>query len=185
MNRNNVLTQEDFDALLAWLDLNRDQAGISYEKIRQGLIRYFYFKGCSDAEDLADETINRVIKKIPTLEKNPDYKYVTIFYGFASNIYLEELRRKKNKVTIEADFPYKIQENDEERQECLDECLKNLENEERQLLLEYYAKDKSDKFEHRRKLAESIGLTANAMHVKIHRLRFALKKCIEKCLSEK
>ena len=55
-----VLTQEDFDRLLRWLDANLEAAGKEYEAIRQRLIKIFARRGCSEAEDLADETINRV-----------------------------------------------------------------------------------------------------------------------------
>jgi hypothetical protein len=52
MNKNWVLSQEAFDALLDWLDPDREQAGIKYEQIRLRLIKIFTGRGCSDAEDL-------------------------------------------------------------------------------------------------------------------------------------
>ena len=66
-----------------------------FNSIREGLIRFFRFKGCSDAQTLADETINRVAEKIPTFDESKDVKKLTIFYGFASNIFHEYLRTKK------------------------------------------------------------------------------------------
>jgi len=58
-----LLTQEAFDNLLAWLDPDRERAGQKYEDIRFKLIRNFARRGCSIAEDLTDETINRVSRK--------------------------------------------------------------------------------------------------------------------------
>src|SRR5215216_208156 len=59
------LTNEEFDDLLSWLDPDRERAGIRYEEIRDDLIKKFRLCWCSAAEDLADETINRVVKKLP------------------------------------------------------------------------------------------------------------------------
>ena len=55
-----ALSQEAFDRLLAWLDPDRDRAGERYEEIRRKLIGIFLRRGCSTAEDLTDEAINRV-----------------------------------------------------------------------------------------------------------------------------
>jgi len=57
------LTQEAFDRLLQWLDQDRDEAGLKYESIRSKLIRIFKRYGWTTAEDLADESINRVTQK--------------------------------------------------------------------------------------------------------------------------
>ena len=54
-----------FDALLEWLDPDREKAGQRYEVIRTGLIRIFVSNGLSDAEYYADEAIDRVIKRLP------------------------------------------------------------------------------------------------------------------------
>ena len=64
MHKDWSLSQEDFDALLAWLDPEREQAGLKYEQIRGSLIKIFTGRGCTDPEELADETINRVTAKI-------------------------------------------------------------------------------------------------------------------------
>ena len=53
--------------MLAWLDSDRERAGQKYEEIRCGLIKIFVCQGCTDPEGLADETINRVIRKIPEI----------------------------------------------------------------------------------------------------------------------
>ena len=67
MKKEWVLTKEAFDALLEWLDPNRDIAAQKYETIRTRLIKIFSCRGCLEAEDLADETINRVTNKLPEI----------------------------------------------------------------------------------------------------------------------
>ncbi|HKP37054.1 MAG TPA: hypothetical protein VJT71_09355, partial [Pyrinomonadaceae bacterium] len=59
-----VLAQEDFDRLLAWLDADRERAGVIYEKIRWRLITIFAARNCVTPEDLADETLDRVARKV-------------------------------------------------------------------------------------------------------------------------
>ncbi len=51
MIKTSVLTQEDFDALLKWFSPNREEAGGKYEKIREGLIRYFHSRGFAAGTD--------------------------------------------------------------------------------------------------------------------------------------
>ncbi|HUK90604.1 MAG TPA: hypothetical protein VLZ81_09415, partial [Blastocatellia bacterium] len=63
-----VLTQEAFDLLLRWLDPDdRDRAGQRYEEIRQSIIRNFARRGSPVAEELADEVMNRVAKRLPEI----------------------------------------------------------------------------------------------------------------------
>ncbi len=178
-------TTNDFESLLSWFSQNRELAGEMYEKIRVGLIRYFYFKGCKNGEELADETINRVTKKLVSLDLSTTNKPVTIFYGFAQNVVLEELRKDKLKVPIDPNFREKTQDNNEPKFSCLDECLKKLPINDETLLRQYYEKSKSEKAVHRQKLAQDYDLSEVNLHVKLHRLRKTLRNCIENCLRKK
>ncbi len=178
-------TTNDFESLLSWFSENRELAGEMYEKIRVGLIRYFYFKGCKNGEDLADETINRVTKKLSSLDFSAQNKPATIFYGFAQNVALEELRKDKLKVPIDPNFREKTQDSKEPKFNCLDECLKNLPTADETLLRQYYEKSKSEKAHHRQKLAKDNNLSEVNLHVKLHRLRKTMRNCIEICMRKK
>jgi hypothetical protein len=46
MNKDWELSQEAFDALLDWLDSDREQAALKYETIRRSLIKIFTGRGC-------------------------------------------------------------------------------------------------------------------------------------------
>src|SRR5690348_398262 len=59
-----VLTQEAFDRLLAAFGEGRDSAGEKYIEVRGNLIRFFEWRGCPFPEDHADETLNRVARKL-------------------------------------------------------------------------------------------------------------------------
>jgi len=181
------LIEGNFNDLLDWFSLNREEAGKKYEEIRNGLIRFFYFKGCSDAEDLADEAINRVALKLPTLDLAGNVKPINVFYGFASKIYLEYVSRIKNQeVEFDGDFhsPNKTLEPENKYQKCLEKCLTELSDEDGDLIVEYYCLEKAEKIEHRRKLAEKLQMNIGTIHIKIHRLRKILRQCIEKCAAE-
>src|SRR6186997_757515 len=88
------LSQDDFDALLDWLDSDREQAGIKYEEIRRRLIKIFTGRACVEAEDLADETINRVTSKLDELGTEFEGDRGRYFFGVANKVYLEYTRRK-------------------------------------------------------------------------------------------
>jgi len=87
------LTRESFDILLAQLDPDRERAGERYEAIRRKLVRLFEWRGCAAPEDLADETINRVARRLAEgveLRSADPYGY---FCGVAHLLYKEVLRR--------------------------------------------------------------------------------------------
>src|SRR5689334_18303278 len=86
-------TPEAFDTLLGWLHNDRDEAGKKYEVIRVRLIRIFTCRGCSEPEDLADETINRVTAKISEVAQNYHGDPALYFYGVAKKVHLEYSRR--------------------------------------------------------------------------------------------
>lgn len=188
MSRRTQLDQVQFDGLLKWLSPDQDEAGKTYEYIRAGLMRYFRFKGCRNDEELADETINRVAKKLPEMDLTTGNKPITYFYGFAANIFLEELRSNKREVELEAIPPVKqpidASENEGLKFDCLDYCLGKLEPIDKELLIDYYRKDRSEKFEYRKKLAENLNLSIGTLHVKVHRLRQVLRICVEKCIGK-
>lgn len=185
MENKNILTQDNFDALLSWLDSDRENAGKMYEKIRKGLINYFYFRGCSDGENLTDETINRVIHKITLLDLSTDNKPISIFYGFAAKVLLEELKKRHRETHLDDNFFSTDKFYDQTKFDCLDDCLQKLSKDDRELAVQYYLKSKSDKFEHRRSLAENFGINLTSLHVKLFRIRKNLRKCIEDCCAKK
>ena len=180
MKKNWVLTPESFDALLAWLDSDRNKAGQKYEEIRRRLIKLFTCRGCPEAEDLADETINRVIKRLPEIEEQFTGEQIRYFYGVANKVHLESLRRKPP-------VPPPVSPPDEELSaeiECLEKCISELRNEHRVLVIEYYQEDKRAKIDHRKKLAEKLGIAANALRIRAYRIRASLEICLRECLSE-
>ena len=181
MNKNWYLSQEAFDALLAWLDSDREQAGIRYEQIRSRLIKIFTGRGCVEPEDLADETINRVTSKLREIENEFTGDQARYFFGVANKVHLEYLRRKTPQP------PSSLPE-DSSRLEleyrCLESCVDRLTDEDRDLLLRHYGAKGRTEAERRKALAEELGISLNALRIRIYRIRQALKECVEKCIQE-
>lgn len=183
--------KEDFDVFLNWLSPNPEQAGKEYELIRQGLLRFYDFRGCSDLEFLADETINRVISKFSDLDLTRNVKKITIFYKFASYIYREYLKEFTQKeIQIDPDWDIEdsnarlFDDSEDDYFTCLDKCLDQLPLTEKDLILTYFSEDKSAKTILRKSLAKKLNIKLETLHVRACRIRESLRKCIEGCLKK-
>jgi RNA polymerase sigma factor (sigma-70 family) len=188
--KNWELTREAFDRFLDWLDADREQAGRKYEAIRRGLIAIFNSRGCSAAEDLADETINRAIRQLSSIEgsyEGPPAKYI---HGIARFVALEYFNRQAKRYGGPApeDLPDPSQpgEQDEEDERealrrCLRRCLEKLKPEKRKMFILYYREGNRLNLDHRRSLAEQFGCSINALRIQMHRLNEELRLCINDC----
>lgn len=162
------LTREMFEQLLAWLDKDRDLAGVRYEEIRFQLIKIFVSHECTDSEELADETINRVARRVKdiaaTYVGNPE----PYFYGVARMVYLEYLRRKPAPLTNSIS---QETEDDDRKYECLQQCIEGLTQKNRDIIMAYYGDGKQINADRRKELAEQLDLEPNALWVRAHRIR--------------
>lgn len=181
MTKDRVLTQSDFDSLLSWLDEDRDQAGLKYKAIQTRLIRFFMGRGRSDAEDLADNTIERVTFKAKEVSKDYVGDPILYFYAVAQKVFLESTRiRPPVVMPPPIDKPADI----EQTYECLDRCMLKLTAGNRELVLEYYQNDKRAKIEHRKALADKLGVAQNALRIRAHRIRLTLQQCVQVCIEQ-
>jgi DNA-directed RNA polymerase specialized sigma24 family protein len=182
--KTNYLTQEAFDNLLRWLDSDRERAGEKYESIRSRLILFFSKRGMSAAEDLADETINRVASKIPDIVDSYIGDPALYFYGVARKVSLEYLRQKPTAVLPET--VYSSEQGDYEQiHSCFERCFQKLPPKQRELLLAYYMGPKRGKLYRKGELTKRLGIKYNALRVRAYRLRIHLEKCIQTCLEQK
>lgn len=172
---------EAFERYLLWLSPDRDLAIQKHGEIMQKMARYFIRKACLEAEDLAAETRDRVIKIIagPIEYPNPE----ALFYSVARKIWLEETRKPKPEPLPEDhSFPAQEPEIDRELQVyCLHECLGKLPRPEHELITSYYEVCEADKIEGRSLLAASCG-GKNSLRIKTCRIRSRLRICIERCI---
>jgi RNA polymerase sigma factor (sigma-70 family) len=181
------LNQDEFDALLAWLDPDRERAAQKYEEIRRRLIKIFVCRGCPVAEDLADKTIDRVAGKVKDIAPSYVGNPALYFYGVAKNVYHEWLREQQQAAAA-APVPDPVPVVDQDPPEpdpeydSLEECMGQLSAEERKLILEYYQEEKQAKIDHRKKLAEGLGIGLNTLRIRVYRLRARLQECVEELM---
>src|ERR1700719_3941419 len=80
------LSTERFTGLLAWLDSDRATAAEKYVVLRHKLVRVFERIQYGDPEDLADQAIDRIAKK---LEEEVIHNLNSFAYSVAMKISLE------------------------------------------------------------------------------------------------
>lgn len=180
MNKDWVLTKESFDALLAWLDPAREEAGRKYEEIRLRLIKIFVCRGCLEPEDLADETINRVSKKLKEIESTYSGEPARYFYGVANKVHLEYLRKPVPRPPAPCD----VSDDIEKEYACLERCMQKLTSNNRMLVLQYYQEEKRAKIDQRKLLADRLGIALNALRIRACRIRASLQECVQSCVNE-
>ena len=176
-----AINEESFESLLAWLDPDRELAGQKYEVIRAGLIRIFVSKGFSDAEDLADETINRVIKRLPEIRDTYVGDPGRYFHGVARFIIREVMRRKEIAVDVVPGFSVEADDHSDEY-DCLVKCLRFLPSDKSEMILDYYIYDGRDKIAQHRRMAHELGISEGALRGRAHHVRGNLEKCIQQCI---
>jgi DNA-directed RNA polymerase specialized sigma24 family protein len=178
------LTPKAFDQFLSLLDLDRDRAGESYEALRRNLIQLFIWRGCRDPESHADETINRVIRKIDEGEEVRDV--IAYAHGVARRLLLEVFKKQEREQIGIDELPPLVAQPEEQDDEtgvlCLRRCLNRLPEESRQLIVLYYQGEKSAKIENRKRLAEGLRVTLGALRYRAFDLRQRLQGCIERCM---
>lgn len=182
-----TLTQEAFDKLLLVLGGDRDSGGQKYLEIRTNLTRFFEWRGCSFPEDHADETINRVAKKVAEGEEilNPA-GYVM---GVARLLLLEIIKGRQREQSALAEIGnssevYVDSDDGESRLICLRKCLQSLSSDNRDLILQYYQGEKGEKIRNRKKLIDQLGIPVNTLRMRALRLRERLQACVEECVAK-
>jgi RNA polymerase sigma factor (sigma-70 family) len=174
-----VLEQDEFDQLLDWLDPDPQQAGLTYEKIRRRLISILASRGCICAEELADEIIDRVARRVVDIRDAYVGEKAIYFLGVMNNVHHEYLKRPTMPRPPE---PADDAEAKEKTHQCLERCLATLTNNSRQMIERYYAEDKQAKIDLRKRIAEEFGISPNTLRLRALRIREKLQACIEQCL---
>ena len=175
------LKREDFDRLLAWLDADRDRAGEVYERIRWRLVTILASRGCALAEELADETIDRVARRVADIERTYVGDKAIYFLGVMNNVHHEHLRRPATPSLL----PTQNDDGSDAREQvhlCLDDCLEKLAPYSRQLIERYYAADRKAKIDLRKLVARELGIKPGTLRLRALRIREKLQNCIESCL---
>jgi DNA-directed RNA polymerase specialized sigma24 family protein len=189
------LSGDGFERLLALLGPDREQAGEEYEAIRLKLVKFFHWRGFLLAEELADETIDRVCSRLGQGEQIRGSDPFLYFHGVARNVLREAWQGDHRKKRHTVGVLYRARQNpsgdpDEanEAQEferklgCLQQCLQGLAAVDEELIRRYYRDQGAAKIETRRRMAEELGVPLNALRIRIHRIRTRLAECVRVAL---
>jgi DNA-directed RNA polymerase specialized sigma24 family protein len=187
-----------FDRLLKWLDDGIDSHGDTYLKMHRLLVSYFERRNRPAAVDLADETLNRIattLEKDGAIATKPPLRYC---YTIARFVLLEDFRRQHtqfplrcvsecniattNALRLELDEGHEIQQ---QRFECLERSLQKLHPDRRALVIEYYRDAGRQKIVRRRDMAKRLGVSMNALSIRVRRIRSALEASVETCRKER
>lgn len=182
-------TKESWERFLAWLDADPETAARKYEEIRAALIAFFIGRRWAAAEDLADEVINRVMQRGAELFDGYVGEPKHYFRKAAHNLHLDYLRQRplmpageSNENTSSPVFFEEDQEEQARRYACLEECLRHLTDDSRNLVIAYHEKNRSAKIEHHKELADARKITVNALRLRVFRIHGTLRDCVTKCL---
>ena len=153
-----------------------DRADQSYRRLRSKLTYYFVRRGCPDAEDLADEVIARAWRRY-SKGANITTEILPYCFGIAVKVLQEKKRRR-----VEAQIPDGMEGiiaapdcSTEELETALavEECLRRLDPAEAAILMEYYQGD-------RKALARKLGVTANALRIRVSRDNSVIREDMER-----
>jgi RNA polymerase sigma factor (sigma-70 family) len=173
------LTTESFTLLMHALDGDADRAAERYEILRHRLIVFFDVRGAAASEDLADDVLDRVCRR---LEEGEPIRNVTQYsYGVASRVLREEWREERRRLPVIP--PPEDGDEKERRDRCLTACLETLGPELRALMLRYYAGSGRVRSADRDHMAAELGVSVSGLRTKMHRLRERLQQQLEQCVN--
>jgi len=182
-----------FDALLSWLNPDKERAADEYVRLHRRLTKMFETRGSPTPEDCADESFNRVGRQLLDGKEIRTTNAAAYLEGVARYVLREQWSRPTQE-DIDEVAPDKLTQNDpveldhhreekERRHACLEECLHELSAESRVLVLEYYAEDKTLKIDTRDRMAKRLGIAAGVLRNRIFKLRNTLRGCVAVCLA--
>jgi DNA-directed RNA polymerase specialized sigma24 family protein len=188
------LTQNAFHRLLNWFDEGTDSGGQKYLEMRYRLTKYFDRKNCMSPDELADETLNRVARRLMEEGSITDTTPAKYCYTLAKYVFLEHLRdqgRENMRLgelvasgkSIDSPAVLAEEQEKERRLDCLECCTQKLDPETRELIFQYYSGEQRIKIENRRSLASRLGISMNALSIRACRIREKLESCVRECMS--
>jgi RNA polymerase sigma factor (sigma-70 family) len=184
------LTPEALDSLLACFSADRDEAAAIYERTRRNLVRFFLGRGFGLAEDHADEVFNRMARRASGGEQIREHSSYS--YGVARMVLLELLKEKEReqKAFRDASHLQLVQGHDDDAAEfegeliSLRQCMKQLPEEGRALILKYYQGAQKEKIDLRQRLAAVLGISVPTLRKRVERLRCTLEACVKRRLGQ-
>lgn len=196
VRRKREANPEDFKRLLARLHADPTQAWEAYYNLRRKLVVFFEHNRHVDAEELAEEALDRIAKKADSYEIENVSEFA---FGVARNLRREDFRQTAAKVPMEdmeGNLASKegnpenaiIESIDGRRNlQLFQKCLDQLGPRDKKLILAYYPPESENLEKERQDLAESLGINAGALRTRMARLREKLEESFTsvRCAADK
>jgi RNA polymerase sigma factor (sigma-70 family) len=176
---------------------DRDRDAVAEAKcleLRRKLVVFFSARGCPEAEDLSVETLLRVAARCREVDVTGFGDRTGYFFGVARNVLHEWQRRETADAEHREAFRSELLrmpvpaagswDESEAVRRHLARCLAALTERARRLILSYYAEDRSAKIEHHRAMAAEFGRSVNSLRIEVHRIRKAVRECVNERLRE-
>lgn len=177
--------ERGLEILISGLDPDITEASKKYQQLRRKLVRLFEWRGAWTADDLADETLSRVARKLGEGAK-VDGDVEPFARGVARLVFLEFLREQEREQRLRTSPPPPpATPFDEGDLDCLDRCLQKIAASDRDTILGYYAEEAAGRIESRRNLAGRLGVSPTALRIRALRIRDRLETCMQECRAAK
>lgn len=148
--------------------------GRLYPLLRRKLLIYFRYRGWPDPWNLADETVARVVGAMRRTEIKDINRFAL---SVAHNVHVDEVERVRREAAIALPEPVPPAAPDPEAH-CLEQCLRRLSSEQRELIEAFFLDRR------RKELAGVLGLSANALRLRVFKLKRTLRACKGQCLEQ-
>ena len=170
---------EAWNRFLAILNPDRDMAALEYERVRQSFMTFFRARGCCDPEQLADETVDRTVRRIDEVRC-----LIPFMRGVARHVALEHSKSRQiqpstDQLKLLSADPVHAEDKmiHEQNLEYLERCLQFLPPGDREFILAYHCYDKkADKIELKKTMARSFGISREGLRSRAYRLRRELAR---------
>jgi DNA-directed RNA polymerase specialized sigma24 family protein len=175
--------------LLKQLGPDPELAGTRYEQLRQRIVTVLTYRGCTHPEEVADETMDRVARRLSEVPAGTEIGDPTRFvFGVAWNVSREWIRRQRTVPLPDGWDPADPSQADlsapasDLGHGCLDRCLRCLPKEDHDVVLTYYQEQGLAKIRHRAVVARQLKISPNALRLRIHRVTLRLRECVFHCV---
>jgi DNA-directed RNA polymerase specialized sigma24 family protein len=178
------LTRERFHLLLSHLSADPADRGRRYEMLRGRLIFFFMRRMLPLPEDLADEVLNRLARRLEEGEAVARIEGYAL--GIARHVLQEQRADSVRERTASEEFHRNVSyeklttDEDEIRLERMKNCLERLPQSDQEMLSEYYLAEGSAKIPMRKRLAKARGMTQAALRKRVFLLRGMVQRCMQR-----
>lgn len=177
---------DPYTLFLSLLSPDQNVAEHKFRDLRRRLAVVLDFRGCACSYELVDEAIFRFVCHLAHMQTPFAGDPVAYLTTVACNLHLAHLQKQFLPLPDDISEWPQTDEGDagdkEQLHKCLDGCLNKLSTADRDLILKYYRWDKQAKIEFRKEMAKEMGISANALKIKVYHIRKTLGACIEECL---